>query len=60
MSKDDEVSLKDFVEAKLDVLRSELRWQRWALAVVAAISAAPKLGGPDIPTVTAHVVSLVA
>ena len=37
------------VDAKLEGLRVELKWQRWALTALAGVVGLPKMGGPDLP-----------
>lgn len=42
--------MSDHIEALLQdvaTIKNEIKWQRWALGVLAAAVVSPKLGGPD-------------
>jgi hypothetical protein len=45
--------LKATVEAAVGPVKTELRWQRWALFALIAAVFSPKLGGPTAPAVAA-------
>lgn len=44
------------VDAAVQPLVTELRWQRWLLFVLLAATLSPKVGGPAPPSVVAHVI----
>lgn len=48
------------LDARIDSVKTELKWQRWLLLVLVAATIAPKLGAPAVPTIAAEIVRHIA
>jgi len=46
--------MKATIEAAIAPVRTDLKWLRWLVAALAAATASPKFGGPELPTAVAH------
>lgn len=47
------------IEAAVAPVRTDLKWLRYCMLGLLAATASPKLGGPTLPDVAAHVVQRV-
>lgn len=52
----DELVTTRELDARMGTVFSELRWQRWLLFALVAVTLSPKVGGPAAPTVAAKVI----
>lgn len=54
----DYVTIRE-LDARIDTVMSELRWQRWGLFALLAATVSPKVGGPSLPEIAAFAAQLV-